>query len=178
MPIRFYQKLSQYTGLLLLGAIFGIVAFTAKLEVRDLDLWLHLGTGKYITENKVIPKVDILSCSIQGKPWVNHEWLFQVIAYGIYEKWNAEGLLMMQVFVVTVAMLFLLFIGYSSSRQLIVSVFLFMVYFIFQQRFTIRPDIFSLMFFAMYIYVLALHLDKKWSVPLLFLAQVFWVNIH
>ena len=53
-----------------------------------------------------------------------------------------------------------------------------LAYLTFQQRFTIRPDIFSLFFFAYYIYVLALHIDKKWSIYSLFIVQVLWSNMH
>ena len=38
--------------------------------------------------------------------------------------------------------------------------------------------IFSLLFFACYMYILALHIDKRWSLYALFVVQVLWVNFH
>jgi tetratricopeptide (TPR) repeat protein len=178
MRESFYRKLCYYTGLLPLGAVFGLVAYMATIEVKDLDLWLHLATGKFITLHHFVPSVDILSNSIAGKPWNNHEWLFQVIVYNIFTHWGVTGLLNMQVMVVLGTMLLLLFLGYNKERQLFVSLMLFLVYLVYHQRFTIRPDLFSLLFFATYIFVLALHIDKKWSVWVLVIVQILWSNMH
>ena len=66
----FWQKLSILAGLFLLMAIFSMVFLTANIEIKDFDLWLHLGMGRYIWNNGFhIPTTDILSCSIAGKPW-------------------------------------------------------------------------------------------------------------
>jgi len=75
-------------------------------------------------------------------------------------------------------MLVLLFLGYDKDRQLFIIFNLYCVLMVYQQRFTIRPDIFSLFFFSLYIYILALHIDKKWSVAALFILQILWTNIH
>jgi len=44
--------------------LFGLIALAANVEIKDVDLWLHLAVGKYIVTNFSIPKVDILSCTI------------------------------------------------------------------------------------------------------------------
>ena len=84
MTLSFWERLSIITGLVVLAALFGLMVFVANIEIKDLDLWLHIGTGRWIVNNGFqIPQGDILSCTIPGKPWINHEWLFQVIVY-----WN------------------------------------------------------------------------------------------
>jgi len=178
MSDNFWKKIDYVTGLLPLGALFGLVAFVANVEIKDLDLWLHLGMGKFISLNGYVPDVDILSFSIVGHPWSNHEWLFQMIVYNIFNVWGAGGLLMMQVVVVVLTMLILLFIGYNKEKQLLITFILMLVYLVFQQRFTIRPDIFSLLFFTIYIYILALHIDKKWAPFSLMAVQILWSNMH
>jgi len=165
-------------GLLPIGALFGLLAFVANVEIRDLDLWLHIGVGKFIWQHHMVPSVDILSCSIAGKPWINHEWLFQIIVYNIYHYFGADGLLKMQIVIVCITMGILLVLGYSKDRQLFIAFMLFLVFLVFQERFTIRPDIFSLLFFALYIFILALHIDKKWAAPALVFIQMLWVNMH
>ena len=82
-----YKTISSIIGLIPIGAVFGIAAYTAKIEIRDLDLWLHIGMGRFMTINKVLPpSVDMLSCSIAGTPWINHEWLFQIIVYNMFSN--------------------------------------------------------------------------------------------
>ncbi|HQP10660.1 MAG TPA: tetratricopeptide repeat protein [Candidatus Omnitrophota bacterium] len=178
MGDNFWKKFDYLTGLLPFASIFALVVISANLEIKDLDLWLHLGMGKFITLNHFVPSADILSCTIQGSPWVNHEWLFQVAVYNIFNRWGADGLILMQVVVVGCTMLLLLCLGYDKKRQLLTAFILFLTYMVFQQRFTIRPDIYSLLFFAVYIFVLSLHIDKKWAVPALFIVQILWSNMH
>src|SRR5689334_891627 len=110
MSDAFWKRLSIIAGLFTLAAIFGLHIFTSNLEIKDLDLWLHIGVGRYIVEHGFqIPPVDVLSCTIAGKPWVNHEWLFQVIAYWIYTFCGPDGIIAMQTALVTVTLLILLF---------------------------------------------------------------------
>ncbi len=178
MSDHFWKKVSYYTGLLPFGAIFGIAFYLASIEIKDLDLWLHLGMGKFIAANHFVPSHDMLSCTIAGAPWVNHEWLFQMIVHNIFHLWGPDGLIKMQMAVVLLTMLLLLVLGYSKDKQLLVSIVLFFVVMVYHQRFTIRPDIYSLFFFTFYIFVLALHIDKKWAALALFAAQILWTNMH
>ena len=100
MKNNFWKKADHIIGLVPIMAIFAVLVVSANVEIKDLDLWLHLAVGKFITLNGYVPNADILSCSFQGTPWVNHEWLFQVIVYNIFNVWGANGLISMQVFVV------------------------------------------------------------------------------
>lgn len=178
MNDNIWKKISFYVGLLPLGALFGLAVFVANIEIKDLDLWLHLAMGRFISLHHYVPHVDILSCTISGAHWVNHEWLFQVIVYNIFNLWGPEGLLKMQVVVVALTMFFLLLLGFNREKQL-TNLFIFLlVFLIYQQRFTIRPDIYSLFFFVLNIYILALHIDKKWALWALFVIQVIWSNMH
>jgi len=178
MQNKHWKKLSYYVGLLPIGALFGALVYIAHLEIKDFDLWLHLAMGKFIVTNGFVPSVDILSCSYAGNFWVNHEWLFQVVVYNLYNWFGFDGLINMQIVLVTLTMLILLFIGYSRDKQMVTTLTLALVFLVFQQRFTIRPDLYSLLFFAMYIYILALHIDKRWAPIGLFFIQIFWSNMH
>ena len=127
-------------------------------------------TGKYILQHGYVPDVDFLSCTIAGTPWSNHEWLFQIIVYKIFSVFGPDGLLKMQVVVASLTLGLLLLIGYNKEKQIFTTFFLLLAYLTFQQRFTVRPDIFSLFFFSFYIYILSLHIDKKWSLFFLFIV--------
>jgi len=178
MSDNFWQKINYLCGILPLGALFGLIVFVTGIEIKDLDLWLHLAMGKFITLNHYVPSTDVLSCTLQGAPWINHEWLFQVIVYNIHTAFGPDGLIKMQTVVVTATMLLLLFLAYHKDRQLLTVFSLLMVFLVYQQRFTIRPDIYSLLFFTLYIFILSLHIDKRWAIFSLFIVQVLWVNMH
>lgn len=174
----FYKTLSRITGYFAIGVLFGLYALSANIEIKDLDLWLHLKMGKFIIEHGYVPNVDVLSASIAGKPWINHEWLFQVIVYVIKNQWGFEGLVTMQVVMVLLTLAILLFLGYSERRQGLIVFLLLLVLFNYQMRFTIRPDLYSLLFFTIYMNLLSTKLQERWCLPVIFFIQVLWSNIH
>ena len=178
MSERFWQKLSMALGWLSIGVLFALITFSSSIEIKDLDLWLHLRMGQWISQHGFVPSYDVLSCTISGKPWVNHEWLFQVFIYQIYKAFGFDGLISMQSVVVAFTFLVLLFLGYSRERQWLTVFTLLMVLMVYQTRFTIRPDIFSLLFFVLYIYILALHINKRFSLYALVVLQILWTNMH
>ncbi len=178
MSIDFFKKLNWAFGLIALGLFFGVAFVCATLEIKDLDLWLHLRMGEFIVRNGFVPSTDILSASFLGKPWVNHEWLFQVVVHLVREGWGFDGLIYMQAGVVLLTFLLMLMLVYNKDRHLVFLPVLFLVLQVYHTRFTIRPDIFSLFFFIIYVFILSIHLNKSWSVWVLFLLQVVWVNMH
>ena len=178
MSDRFWQRLSYLSGIAALGVFFGLAVFLAGVEVKDLDLWLHLKTGQVIAETRSVPSVDIFSSTIAGKPWINHEWLFQVLVHYVHQFFGFDGLIALQVGVVTLTLALLLFLGYSRERQWLVVFTLLLVLLVYKTRFTIRPDIFSLLFFVLYVHFCSAHIHKRWFLPALVLIQVMWTNMH
>ena len=45
----------------------------------DNDLWVHLFSGRRILERGAVPRLDDASYTAAGLPWVDHEWLTQVL---------------------------------------------------------------------------------------------------
>lgn len=58
---------------------FSAIAFSS-LDA-DTDLWGHIQFGKEILEKGFIPKFDSYSYTANGVPWINHEWLTEVIFF-------------------------------------------------------------------------------------------------
>ena len=178
MSERFWRNLSTAFGWLSIGMLFALITYSSSLEIKDLDLWLHWRMGWWISHHGFVPNYDVLSGTIAGHPWVNHEWLFQVLVYQVQRFYGFDGLISMQSLVVSVTFLALLFLGYSRERQLLSVYTLLLVLMVYQTRFTIRPDIFSLLFFVLYIYILSLHINKRWAVYALVILQILWSNMH
>jgi tetratricopeptide (TPR) repeat protein len=173
-----WKKCSYISGMLALGILLGLVVFLCNSEIGDFDLWLHLKTGEVIVEQGFIPTQDIFSCTMKGQPWNNHEWLFQAIFYLFLSFGGYEGLFTAQSILVALTFMTLLFLSDIRRRHYFTVLLLFILTLVFQTRLTMRPDLFSFFFFAFYLYILAVHLEKKISVWLLFVVQILWVNIH
>ena len=178
MSEKFWYRLNYIFGIVAIGAVFGLTTLMASIEIKDLDLWLHLKMGKVISEHHFVPDQDILSCTIAGKPWVNHEWLFQYIIYQVWHVWGFDGLINMQLGVVLLTFLILLFLGYSRDRQFLTALTLLLILFVYQTRFTIRPDIFSILFFVSFIWILSWFINRSWSMWALVIIQILWTNMH
>lgn len=67
-----------------------VLFFLSVREVTDPDFWWHLRAGQYIFETRSIPHTDIFSFTFDGREWVTHEWLSEVLIYFIF-KWLGGG---------------------------------------------------------------------------------------
>lgn len=64
-------------------AIFSYFCFFVLLTL-DPDFGWHLQIGNLILRNHQIPRYDELSYSMAGHPWVDHEWLINILLAGAY----------------------------------------------------------------------------------------------
>lgn len=174
----FLLKLKRVVEMGLVAAVFCLIFVMAHRALFDLDIWLHLKTGEYIVQNKIVPSQDIFSFTFPGKPWTDHSWAFQVLTYLVYNTWQADGLIFLQSLLVIFSFFTLFLIGYKTlDSHLEVSALLVATALGSLVRFNIRPGIFSFLFFALYLYFLRLRVDKK-TIWLLIPLQVLWVNFH
>jgi len=52
--------------------------------VVSRDLWRHLATGRWILQAGRIPVMDHFSFTMQGRPWLEFEWLYQLLLQPFY----------------------------------------------------------------------------------------------
>jgi hypothetical protein len=147
----------------------------------DPDYYWHLMTGKYIFEQHALPHSDIFSYTQFGKPWVLHEWLFQVALYAVYEWLGPVGVNL----ATTLLGLLALYIVYNSARRLtggsLIATFTAIVFFVFLvPTINPRPQLVTYVLFALFLSILLgykyFHNNKHlYFMPLL---MVVWVNAH
>ncbi|HQP10651.1 MAG TPA: hypothetical protein PKV41_04635, partial [Candidatus Omnitrophota bacterium] len=174
----FYKRINWLAGYLAIAVLFGLVVLSSNIEIKDVDLWLHLAVGRHILQTFSIPRADFLSCTIAQAPWIDHEWLFQVLVRFIYDGAGIQGLIGLKAGVIFFLFVLLLFLGYTRERQSGPVGILLLVLLIFQRRMTLRPDLFSLLFFVLYIVILNVHVSKRWSLWAIALIQMIWTNMH
>ncbi|MDD5018936.1 MAG: hypothetical protein PHH75_03415 [Candidatus Omnitrophica bacterium] len=178
-PARIKYSADFIIHRLLIVLFFAILVVYCSREIADLDIWLHLKTGEVIAKTGRVPLNDIFSFTISGKPWINHEWLFQLAGYASYRTGGADGLIVMQNIVVAATFLLLLFFGLRRTHPVLVFIILYLTMLVVSYRFTVRPDIFSLLFLSLYMFILKECGGRRsilfWSLPVL---QLIWVNMH
>lgn len=162
-------------------ALWGVAALLTfwsfgYTRMMGSDLWWHLAAGRLIWSQGSLPATDSWSFTAHAKPWLNHEWLsdvvFQAVAHAfgierlVYWKWAvmiaAYGLLMATLRHVTRDPL--ASFAAATGALAVGAPFL-----------DVRPHLYSLLGFAL---VLRLTLGaarpSPWLVPLF----LVWVNLH
>lgn len=60
-----------------------MLAASARL-LGDPDTLFHIAAGRWIWNHGEIPGVDPFSLTLQGSPWIAHEWLAEMVFAGAY----------------------------------------------------------------------------------------------
>lgn len=171
-PIIFYVMLFLF-----------ILAYSLSGRAYDYDLWARLIVGKYVLQTGHLPMQDFLSFT-PTHTWYDHEWGSSIIFYLTQHYFSYVGLLMLQVIVV-----FMTFFTISKTIKLkgvtTTTPYNFLFYLfgilsvtqIFDQL--IRCQIFTFLFFAIFLYILELaRTGKTKPLYLLPFIMLFWNNMH
>lgn len=172
------------TGKLTIPATLVAIMFALKLlnpGLYDPDFFWHLKTGEYIMGHHALPAADIFSFTRYGELWVLHEWLTEVILYGVFQFFGATGIriLVAAMFALTFYVLMKMagkLLGDPDRAALIGFIFYIPVLAFAAPR----PQLFSFLFFVLFLGIL---LDFKYfrrtrffmAIPPVMLA---WVNLH
>ena len=65
-------------------AVVLLALLMASTRINEPRTLLHMKTGEYIAVNKTVPKVDVFSASIPGRPWTNLSWGFDLMTHLIH----------------------------------------------------------------------------------------------
>ncbi|MBI3447803.1 MAG: hypothetical protein HY049_02610 [Acidobacteria bacterium] len=75
------------------GALLAVAAASAAAtRIAANDLWWHLKAGEWIVSHGAVPRADDFSFTSAGTPWVDHAWLWQVIAWELHDRLGIPGL--------------------------------------------------------------------------------------
>ena len=80
--VRLLHRLPGPLAIFVIGLSGVIVAIVAAKGLADPDYFWHLTAGKVIASSGV-PSTDPFSFTWAGKPWTAHEWLSELLMYGL-----------------------------------------------------------------------------------------------
>src|SRR5262245_8390900 len=79
------------TVLFLLAPMLTLIFVMYLIPHTDSDYWWHVRTGQYIWETGTLPRFDPFSYTAPDHPWVTHEWLTELIFYGVQSQFGYVG---------------------------------------------------------------------------------------
>jgi hypothetical protein len=145
----------------------------------DPDLFGHVRFGHDIVAARSAHLVDRYSFT-SDRPWINHEWLSEVVMYVAYNAAGAAGLIALKLSLLAMMLgAVALSNRLDGLTDLARDVLLFLaVICTFPQTISVRPQLFSLALFAPLLLVLFSarrdHRVLLWSIPIM----AIWVNVH
>jgi len=166
---------------LLVYAGLGLLFLTATIGTpADADLWGHLTFGRDIITSGHVIQADRYSFT-SDRPWVNHEWLSEVSFAEAYRLFGPAGLVGVKLIVIG-ALLALLWRHVRRMRPpapVIVAWLALAFIGTFWRTHTVRPQLFSVLFFAILLVVLTRAEEgRRRSLLLLPPLMAVWVNLH
>lgn len=161
------------------GMLFAVLAALPFARGVDNDFWWHLRTGQFIFDSG-IPRHDPFSWTAAGKPWVMHEWLSEATIYAVQSAFGYVGnmVLFIGVSLASIAVSYALARRFGAGTKpltglLVISALTFTIFI------TPRPQVFTWLFFSIYLSIMARHYEGDrvplWPLPLI---MAFWVNMH
>ncbi len=164
------------------AAVLMLAVFQFSENTVDPDLWGHVVFGQHMLQSHSIPKVDIYSWTANGQPWINHEWVAEIILALFYTAWGGSGILLLKMAVGLAAFAVCLRLGAQSlswPARFVAWGFAALAVVEISYGFAARPQIFTALFMSLELLLLhQIHSGKRlWALalPVLFLV---WVNTH
>ena len=154
--------------------------FFCGQSIADPDIWWHLKDAQILVQQHHWIRFDQFSYTVAGTPWVNSEWLSELVFYGVWCIGGVKSLFFGYVVLVELLMVGILTLAYRASESIKaaglaggIAVLLAVV------NFGPRTILFGWACLLAMMFVLWKLMNKGsaplWTVPLIFLL---WVNLH
>lgn len=172
------KKYLKATVLVLFFVLAGSL-FLHNLTSINLDIGRHLKLGEIIWQTKSVPNINLFSYTEPSHVFFNHHWLSEVIFFGLYNLGGLEAIIIAKIIILLAAFL-LLIRSVKSKNWLAVLPSSLMALVLFFMRDEPRPEIFSYLLLAVFLFIVwrAREGLSTWALWILPFLQILWVNLH
>ncbi|KAB2955144.1 MAG: hypothetical protein F9K18_13765, partial [Thermoanaerobaculia bacterium] len=175
-------------GPVVAAAVAGCGFVAGVFPVFESDLFWHLASGRWILEHGAVPRSDPFRFTAEAAPWIDHEWLFQVVVRGLEAAGGLDALILLRA---TALALFALLLFASGRRaglpEGLAGLVALAATLGARPRFLVRPEIVTL--FGVVVLLgrverIARPRDERWKEPrarsgwTLVALVVVWVQFH
>lgn len=172
-------KSKLFIGLSILT--FCLVLFLVTFIRVDPDYFWHIKAGEYMFHNGLL-KRDVFSWFLESKYWMSHEWLFDVIIYGLKVLFGRYHMVIYGLLTIG-SLIFILFLTNKKNylKNIPFTLIWYLVFFIMMLTFIqVRPHMISFSLLALtisFLYDLYKNEDSK-KIYFLPLITIIWANVH
>lgn len=166
---------------LLIISLFTIlfVEFFHPITALNQDFGRHLLTGEIIVHTHHVPNTNLFSYTYPNFPFINTHWLSEVIYYALVSVIGLHGLLIISTAIMLCAFALVLFYSLKQSNIFSIAITSLLFFNILAERTDIRPEIFSILWTALFTVILYMYRTKYTRlIFLLPVIELLWVNMH
>jgi len=151
-----------------------VSAWFFQTFIMGSDLFWHLAAGRDIWQNGAVPQTDPYSYTFGGKPWVNHEWLWDIIYWNVYQLGpDAVAWFTIGIFITIFSIVYVMAYGICGSvfaSGLAVWLAAAASFWFFD----IRPHVITLLMVS----IVLVTKNKKWAPWMWPPLIILWTNLH
>lgn len=89
------RSLGLHRRTLFVLVCFTTIVWRSLVMPADPDVFIHLAAGRWIAEHGRIPFTDPFTSASQGRPWIDHEWLPQIVMHVLYQAAGYRALVLL-----------------------------------------------------------------------------------
>ena len=140
------------------------------------DLWWHIATGRWIFVHRALPLIDSWSFTRAGQPWLQHEWLSDLVFQVWVSLFGLNSLVYWKWSILILTFLLLFHVARRLTSDPIASYVAVLVAVATAAPFLdIRPHLYSALGYVLLLCLTLLREKPPLYLPLIFLL---WVNLH
>jgi hypothetical protein len=162
--------------IVVLGAI-GLMALARTPSA--IDLAYHVKAGELMVAEGALPRTDVLAWTTAGRPWLDQNWGAQLVLYGI---WRLGGFPLVVVVNALLAVATWALVAAACRRRTanlrLIAGAVFTGYVAAAATFSARPQMFSLLLFAVELYLLEVARTRPRAALAIPLLMPLWANLH
>lgn len=161
--------------------LLGAVLLLAYHEIWDRDIFFHLANGRALLEHGVPLKENLFTWTTSRLPFYqNPAWLFGILVANVYAMAGMAGVVVFKSLIL-VAVFFILYdyLRKENAPAWAAAILLFLVAMASALRFNERPDLFSILFFGMFIWTT--QKIRKGNARFIWFfpgSMLLWANLH
>jgi hypothetical protein len=162
-----------------LGLVFVAGAALGYRQIASPDIGFHLATARWIVENGSWPRTDPLSYTVPDHPYIDLQWLFQLLTYGLIEIGGTAAVTAATTCLTLLFAALLLLRSRLRRGSLPLSVTALLPLFFLANHWEPRPHLLSWIWGSLLLLLLERNDrgSRRW-LPFLPLIMIAWVNSH
>jgi hypothetical protein len=160
------------------GVLIPVIVIAGS-PLSAIDLAYHLRAGDIMLDTHAILRTDVFTAAAYGRPWLNQQWLAQIVMSAAFGLGGWFGLVALRAFLEALVLTFVFLacraVGAATKRAawltLAGGVML-------TAAFKLRPQLFGMVCFAVTAWLVARRRTHPGGVWLVIPITVLWANLH